>query len=238
MTLAFERLAAEVCARRADLRLSQADVVARGGPSELTLRKIEKAQSVGGYRSATLNALDRALEWPLGTSRAILNHLPPPSAEKSTPVSVPNHSVGPTSSSGRDRVIRLASELLPHLTSGAYGVGGLFAAKSLTELLCSMMGPSQTATPTATNNSQLDSSPTTPTPVSVAQSPPRLPANWDPNRLLTLEEFCHWAGVSLRTFRQWCAVGTAPPRMKFGKHSRVLVRDALAWAESRKVRAV
>lgn len=59
--------------------------------------------------------------------------------------------------------------------------------------------------------------------------------DWHPERLLTPDEFCDWAGVSKRTFRQWCVDGTAPRRIRIGRHTRVLVRDALAWAEAKYV---
>jgi len=57
----------------------------------------------------------------------------------------------------------------------------------------------------------------------------------NPNRLLTLDEFCQWAGVSERAVRYWISAGTAPRRIKIGRGIRIKATDALAWAESRAV---
>lgn len=58
----------------------------------------------------------------------------------------------------------------------------------------------------------------------------------DSNRLLTINEFCAWAQVTPRTYRGWCQNGTAPKRIKIGgRHIRIRVADAIAWAESRYV---
>lgn len=58
---------------------------------------------------------------------------------------------------------------------------------------------------------------------------------WHPDRLLSPDEFCDWAGISKRTFRQWCTDGTAPPRLRIGKHIRIRWADALAWADSKRI---
>lgn len=62
-----------------------------------------------------------------------------------------------------------------------------------------------------------------------------VPDEWHPNRLLTTDEFCAWATISKRTFRQWCLEGTAPRRIRVGGQQRVLFRDAITWAEARYV---
>jgi predicted DNA-binding transcriptional regulator AlpA len=67
-----------------------------------------------------------------------------------------------------------------------------------------------------------------------AQQPP-MPDMQDPNRLLTIGEFCAWTKVSKRTWRAWCLEGLAPRRIKIAGSVRVRVADALAWAEARYV---
>lgn len=67
-----ERLAAAVKARRTSLNRTQAQINEHGGPSTETQRLIEGAKQLE-YGAATLNRLDRALEWRLGTSAALLH---------------------------------------------------------------------------------------------------------------------------------------------------------------------
>lgn len=57
----------------------------------------------------------------------------------------------------------------------------------------------------------------------------------NPDTLLSIDEFCDWLQVSKRTFNQWCQDGTAPKRIKFGRHVRIRWADALSWAEARYV---
>lgn len=73
MTPDYAALGSAVKARRGELgNLSQGGVAERGGPSELTVRKIEQARN-GPYRPQTLDALDVALGWKPGTCAAILD---------------------------------------------------------------------------------------------------------------------------------------------------------------------
>jgi hypothetical protein len=58
--------------RRVRLGLAQDGLALRGGPSELTVRKIERGHP-GPYRGMTLAGLETALGWPTGTVRAILD---------------------------------------------------------------------------------------------------------------------------------------------------------------------
>jgi predicted DNA-binding transcriptional regulator AlpA len=60
---------------------------------------------------------------------------------------------------------------------------------------------------------------------------------WHPDQLLSPQQFCEWAQVSLRTYRQWCTDGHAPRRIRVGRHTRILARDAVAWAQSKYVDA-
>lgn len=66
-----EILARYVAARREDLHMSQEDVALAGGPSTTTLSKIEAA-AAGVLRKRTLEDLDRALMWRIGSSREVL----------------------------------------------------------------------------------------------------------------------------------------------------------------------
>jgi hypothetical protein len=59
--------------------MSQGDVMAKGGPSQATLRHIEAGGSQT-YRRSTLLDLEAALEWPTGTIDAILAGDEPPAA--------------------------------------------------------------------------------------------------------------------------------------------------------------
>jgi transcriptional regulator with XRE-family HTH domain len=67
----YHKLGKEVLARRRQMGVSQAEVERRGGPSELTIRKIENGQLDGPPRPQTLQKLERALEWLPGTASGI-----------------------------------------------------------------------------------------------------------------------------------------------------------------------
>lgn len=62
------------------------------------------------------------------------------------------------------------------------------------------------------------------------------PGTRDPNALLTTAEFAEWVGVPVRTVRQWITDGTAPRRLRVGRHIRIRWADALSWAESKYIR--
>lgn len=68
-------LARAVSGRRAFLRLALREIQERGGPSHMTVWSIEKARNTTEYRSSTLESLDVALEWPLGTSARIADDI-------------------------------------------------------------------------------------------------------------------------------------------------------------------
>lgn len=53
--------------RRTELRMTQDDVAAAGGPSDVTVRKIESGK-VSRINVATLSKLDEALQWAPGTA--------------------------------------------------------------------------------------------------------------------------------------------------------------------------
>src|SRR5437868_5535395 len=67
----WEYLGWAVRTRRLLLGLSQADVMAAGGPSDQTLRKLERGEP-GIYRVRTMAALERVLKWAPGAIEAIL----------------------------------------------------------------------------------------------------------------------------------------------------------------------
>ena len=69
----WRRLARFARDRRGDLRLTQGEVSASGGPSISTLRLIEGALQPSGFRPAILRALERALQWERGSVRAVLD---------------------------------------------------------------------------------------------------------------------------------------------------------------------
>lgn len=58
----------------------------------------------------------------------------------------------------------------------------------------------------------------------------------DPDYLMTIENFIGWIGISRRTYNQWCQDGTAPKRLKLGRHVRIRWCDCLEWIESRYVK--
>ncbi len=67
----YHKLGEAVLARRRQIGLSQAEVERRGGPSELTIRKIENDQLDGPPRLQTLQKLEQALGWKPGIARGI-----------------------------------------------------------------------------------------------------------------------------------------------------------------------
>lgn len=70
--------------RRGELGLTQGDVHAAGGPSDLTLRKLERAETVRPD-AATLSKLDKALRWAPGSaSRAFQGGEPTPLPDTAT----------------------------------------------------------------------------------------------------------------------------------------------------------
>lgn len=71
LTMSWERLGKAVRHRRKELGLNQADVSARGGPSEKTLRAIENNQA-GRLGGKLRRALERAIEWDTGSVEAVL----------------------------------------------------------------------------------------------------------------------------------------------------------------------
>lgn len=71
--MSAQDLANAVRERRAQLRLAQADLAARGGPGEITVGKIERGEGISQLRWKTLAALERALEWPDGLVDRILD---------------------------------------------------------------------------------------------------------------------------------------------------------------------
>lgn len=67
-----------IATRRGELGLTQADVTARGGPSDYTLRKLERGETQRPD-VATMTNLERALEWTRGSaSRAFQGGDPDP----------------------------------------------------------------------------------------------------------------------------------------------------------------
>lgn len=71
MTNDWPRLAEAVRNRRLALRMSQLDVAHAGGPSDTTVSKIEN-QTGTNFAAATINKLDRALEWEAGSAARVL----------------------------------------------------------------------------------------------------------------------------------------------------------------------
>jgi hypothetical protein len=80
----WKRLAAYIKDRRDALDMTQGDVRAAGGPSVTTLQKLELAARTA-YRRGTLTAVDRALKWRPGSSRAILKGDEPTPLDDRTP---------------------------------------------------------------------------------------------------------------------------------------------------------
>lgn len=79
----WTRLGQLVQERREFLRLSQTDVIAAGGPSDYTMRRLERGDP-GPYRPSTIRKLELALRWPRGTVDRILNGEEPPAEEAQT----------------------------------------------------------------------------------------------------------------------------------------------------------
>lgn len=148
----IDRLAAAVRQRREHLRLSQADLIGRAGPSEQTVRKIEQGRD-GPFRGKTLSALDHALRWKTGTSAAILNGSADPDPEQwvaQTEVAgraaaqlggldarvghVDTTPDAPTKAD-RDQTLRLGLDLLKQLQRRDYGDDGRAALTGLLALL-------------------------------------------------------------------------------------------------------
>jgi len=77
--LDWDALASAVRARREELRLPQ-DLVSRGGPSEFTVRKIERAET-DAIRSRTKTQLEQVLQWQRGDVDRILAGQAPGQAE-------------------------------------------------------------------------------------------------------------------------------------------------------------
>lgn len=78
--LDWHALAGAVRDRRFDLDLSQESLVERRGPSHQIVRNIEKGLPAD-YRDTTFRKLDRALDWPDGTARRILDGHPAPEGD-------------------------------------------------------------------------------------------------------------------------------------------------------------
>lgn len=70
MQTKWERLAKAVEARRRELMLSQAELAAKAGTSESTVRSIETARR-DGYRASTLREIAAALGWSPGSLDAV-----------------------------------------------------------------------------------------------------------------------------------------------------------------------
>jgi hypothetical protein len=68
----WKRLGKAIADRRFRLDLSQEALVKRGGPSHQTVRNIERGIPAE-YRATTFRKFDRALNWPDGTTRKILD---------------------------------------------------------------------------------------------------------------------------------------------------------------------
>ena len=68
----WKRLGKAIADRRFRLDLSQETLVKRGGPSHQTVRNIERGIPAE-YRATTFRKFDRALNWPDGTTRKILD---------------------------------------------------------------------------------------------------------------------------------------------------------------------
>jgi hypothetical protein len=70
--MSWEKLGADVRARRKELRLTQVDVSKRGGPSVETLRAVENTRA-GRLTGKLRRALERALQWEPGSIDTILD---------------------------------------------------------------------------------------------------------------------------------------------------------------------
>lgn len=72
-------LAAAVHARRTELRMTQEAIAAKGGPSAINVRKIEKGVA-WHLQWETFTQLDRALRWQAGSAAALFDDGAPPAA--------------------------------------------------------------------------------------------------------------------------------------------------------------
>lgn len=105
----WRRLARLARDRRGDLRLTQGEVSASGGPSISTLRLIEGALQPSGFRPAILRALERALQWEPGSVRAVLDGGDPTPITGDDPT-LPGISPAPaavTAAGGADAIARI-----------------------------------------------------------------------------------------------------------------------------------
>jgi hypothetical protein len=68
----WDKLGEAVKTRRTALRLAQTDLMDRGGPGDITVRKVERGE-VRGLRTKTKAQLEVALLWPEGMVDRILN---------------------------------------------------------------------------------------------------------------------------------------------------------------------
>jgi hypothetical protein len=68
---AWRRLGRAVARRRTELRMTQSDVSAHGGPSLATMQAIEAARQ-DSYRDRTLADLEQALGWQRGSVESVL----------------------------------------------------------------------------------------------------------------------------------------------------------------------
>src|ERR1700682_5622860 len=69
--MSWEKLSREVRGRRIELGLTQKEVAAKGGPSPMTVREIEKNKA-GRLSPRSRLALEQALDWESGSIDAIL----------------------------------------------------------------------------------------------------------------------------------------------------------------------
>lgn len=83
LLMSWETLGDEVRKRRKSLRLTQADVTARGGPSVETLRAVENNRA-RRLSSQSRRALERAIEWEPGSINDVVTGAPPRLAGKTT----------------------------------------------------------------------------------------------------------------------------------------------------------
>lgn len=104
MTEDWQRLADAVVARRAQLRLSQEDVRAAGGPSDVVLSRIEQCREPHP-RGNTIQKLDVGLQWEPGSAAAVL------AGGEPTPVGQPAALNQVSTDALIDEVVALVTEL-------------------------------------------------------------------------------------------------------------------------------
>lgn len=100
---AWRRLGRAVAGRRTELRLTQSDVAARGGPSLATMQAIEASRQ-DSYRDRTLADLEAALGWERGSVEAVLFSGAAPAIAADAALADP---VGPQSEDAEEMVFRL-----------------------------------------------------------------------------------------------------------------------------------